>query len=120
MLHKITVRKIYTLKGAKLDDTYFIYIGRKNKSLKESPLHNGFEKKIYGLKRCLELYRMWLWEAIRARDKEFRELLRLLQLARQHDINLVCFCIDSEDNDDEVICHGQIIRKALLYLDQLY
>jgi len=119
-MYPIYIRKLNSIKPNKLDNTNFIYIGRGNKYLTESVLHNSYNIKTYGRKRCLELYKIWLWEAIKARHNEYRELLRILELARKHPVTLVCFCVDSdEDKENDVIeCHGQWIRKALIYLNK--
>lgn len=122
MEHKIKIRRINNLKGAKIDNENYIYVGRGSKYLKESVLHNSYKVKVYGLKRSLELYRIWLNVAIEARHMEYQELIRMLNLLKEHDITLVCFCINSDDYGDdkqELICHGQIIRRALLYLDNI-
>jgi len=121
-MYPIYVRKINSIKPNKIDNTNFIYIGRGNKYLEESLLHNPAPiTKFTSRNRSLQIYRVWIWEAIKARHNEYRELLRLVELANQHPITLVCFCIDSDEaTENEFIeCHGQLIRKAMIYLDNL-
>lgn len=119
-MYPIKIRRLATLKQQKIhiDNEHTIYIGRGSKSLTESPLANMYRVKIYGLERCLEIYRVWIWEAIKAKHDEYEELIRILKLCRKHEVTLTCFCIDSDDPDDKVVCHGQIIRNALIYLDK--
>lgn len=122
MKHKIKIRRISNLNGAKLDNENYIYVGRGSKYLKESVLHNSYKVKDHGLRRSLEIYRIWLNKAIEARHEEYEELIRMLNLLKEHDITLVCFCINSdnyEDDKQEIKCHAQIIRRALLYLDSI-
>lgn len=121
-MYPIHVRKFNSIKPNKIDDENFIYIGRGNKYLKESPLHSPFPiTRAMSKNKSLRYYRIYIWEAIKARHNEYKELLRLLDLANKHPITLVCFCIDSyEATENEFIeCHGQLIRKALIYLNHL-
>lgn len=128
IMNKIKIRKIHNLNGSKIDNINYIYVGRGSKYLVESVLHNSFKvrkhgspttRRVYSLERSLYLYRIWLNEAIKAKCEEYKELLRILELLKQHDVTLVCFCINSDDYEDdykEIVCHAQYIRRALIYL----
>jgi len=118
-MYPIKVRQFCSLAGAKLDNTHVIYVGLEGRYVKGSLLGNTFQVRIYGRVKALELYRIWLKEAIKAQYAEYRELLRILRLARDHEITLVCYCVDSDDPKDRIYCHAQIIRNALIYLDKL-
>lgn len=119
MLHPIKVRQLSSLKGKKIDNEFVIYIGRENHHLLGSVLENTYPLKIYKTrKRSLYLYTVWINKAIEARHDEYRELLRILKLARQHEVILACYCVDSDFDSDPIYCHGQIIRRALIKLNQ--
>jgi Domain of unknown function (DUF4326) len=56
----------------------------------------------------LEYYRAYLARNIEVEDPDImRELMRLLAIAQQRPLKLVCFCKPQD-------CHGDIIREALL------
>jgi len=125
--YNIKIRRISNLNKAKIDDEHLIYVGRGSKYITESPLANPFHtkgsfgKELYTLERSLHLYRIYLHEAIKARHKEYAELIRILELTDLHDVTLVCYCINSDSISDDldIHCHAQIIRKALVYLDKV-
>lgn len=117
MLYPIKVRQIGHLNNAKLNSNQTIYVGLGNKYIEGSVLANTYRVKIHKRPRSLFLYRGWLKEAIKAKYEEYHELIRILRLARQHEITLVCYCVDSDDPDDLIYCHAQIIRNALIWLD---
>lgn len=119
MLYPIKVRQLSSLKGKKIDNENVIYIGRENHHLLGSLLENTYSLKIYKTRmRSLYLYSVWLNKAIKAEHAEYRELIRILNLAREHEITLACYCVDSDDIDDPIYCHGQIIRRALVRLNK--
>jgi Domain of unknown function (DUF4326) len=53
------------------------------------------------------LYRYWLWEQIKRRDKVFMELQRLASIACQGDLILICWC---KNRDRYVSCHGDYVE----------
>ena len=118
MIHSIKIRQLSSLAGKKIDNENVIYIGRENHHLLGSVLENTYPVKVYGRRKSLFLYSVWIREAIKARREEFQELMRLLRLAQQHEITLACYCVDSDDPNDAIYCHGQIIRKVLIEMDK--
>lgn len=85
-----------------------IYIGHENRNLgfESSILANPFPVKKHGLERCLELYKIWLWEKL-ATDEILNYLLDLPDSAR-----LACYCNPNK-------CHGDIIISCVEYLHSL-
>ena len=85
-----------------------IYIGRENKNLgfSRSILANPFPVKQHGLERCLELYKLWLWEKLDT-PEILDYLLQLPETSR-----LACYCKPKD-------CHGDIIISCVEYLHSL-
>jgi hypothetical protein len=59
----------------------------------------------------LEFYRAYLMRSLEVEDPDImREMIRLLNIARERPLTLVCFC-------KPAACHADIIREALLSCD---
>jgi Domain of unknown function (DUF4326) len=88
-----------------------VYIGR------PSLLGNPFKIGIDGTRQdVIILYRYWLWEQIKRRGKVFMELQRLASIACQGELILICWC---KNRDSHVICHGDILKRALEWMIQM-
>ena len=59
----------------------------------------------------IALYRVWLWEEY-GQPEVKAELNRLLELARQAPLTLVCWCAPKA-------CHAEIIRSCLIWMDKM-
>lgn len=95
--------KVVNKHHQKPDDEKGEYIGR------GSPLGNPFVISP-GRSRAeaIETYRVYLLRNIEVQDPDImRELMRLLTIAQQRPLTLVCFCAPMP-------CHGDIIKEALL------
>lgn len=105
----IRVSKLYGGDGSKKTGEY---IGR------GSELGNPFKLSEYTLKDSLSAYRRYLWESYNDPETSIHdEILRLKAIASTgEDITLLCFCVESDDPHDRIVCHGQIIRNLILYL----
>lgn len=77
-----------------------VYIGR------GTPLGNPFTVAEHGLD-ALDLYRRWLWDRIKARDRAVLQALRSIT-ARHH---LVCSCAPRP-------CHGDVVVAAWRWLHE--
>lgn len=90
------------------------YIGRAMKGIPGSPLGNPYQVKPYGAYErgeTIHLYRRWLWQEINCgRGPAFEELRRLVELARQGDLYLICWCKQPGAN---VVCHGDVIKSFI-------
>jgi uncharacterized protein DUF4326 len=51
-------------------------------------------------------FRRDLWEKMQRREKEYRELKRIAELARHEDAILICWCAPKP-------CHAEVIRDAV-------
>lgn len=79
-----------------------IYIGR------PSPLGNPFVIGRDGARpEVVAQYRRWLWRHIKLRDKVYRELKRIAELARRGDVTLICWC---KKPGHEIPCHGDYVE----------
>lgn len=98
---KITVRNKKTYKGKGE------YVGR------PSALGNPFEMKgEEDREKVVIRYRVWLWQQIKANNRTvLNELYRLLAIAREEELNLICWCAPKE-------CHADVIAAAIKYLDK--
>ncbi len=97
----------------------YVYIGRKSKyGQPDSVLRNQFTRWKEGSKtRAIEKYRKWLWREIIKKGTVYEELRRLVALTEGANLDLVLLCWCKEEdtpNCEEVACHGDIIRKAIM------
>lgn len=91
-----------------------IYIGRAMKGIPGSPLGNPYKVKPYERGETIHLYRRWLWQEIkRGTGPAFEELRRLIELARQGDLYLICWCKQPGAN---VLCHGDVIKSSIEWM----
>jgi hypothetical protein len=61
--------------------------------------------------QAISTYRAYLRRSLEAEDPDImREMMRLLTIAQQKPLTLVCFCAP-------LPCHGEVIREALLSCD---
>jgi len=68
-------------------------------------LGNPFIIGIHGTRHeVIEKYRLWLDEQIAAKNEIYEELARLLSIARQDDLTLLCHCAPLK-------CHGDVIKE---------
>jgi hypothetical protein len=87
-----------------------VYIGR------PSLLGNPFRIGIDGTRdQVIRLYRFWLWEEIKRGGKVYQELQRLVAIARQGELILICWC---KERDRNVNCHGDILKRSIESLIQ--
>jgi len=97
----ITVRNKKTYKGPGE------YVGR------GSVLGNQFKMKNKSHEermRVIQEFRVWLWKQMQANNKEvMKELYRLLGLAMDGELNLICWCAPEE-------CHADVIKSAIEYI----
>lgn len=56
------------------------------------------------------LYRNWLWRQIKSKSLVYDELLRLADVAKNHDLILVCYCFPK-------LCHANIIKLAIEWIN---
>ena len=77
-----------------------------------SPLGNPFIMKAESDRdRVCDKYKTWLWQQIKEENKKvINELNRLLKLAQEDELNLVCFCVPKR-------CHGDTIKACLIWMD---
>jgi hypothetical protein len=87
-----------------------VYIGRSHRftQLEPSPLANPFKLKDESERaKVLEQYTRWLDERLMAPESaQSIELARLVELARQGDLVLACWCAN-------LPCHGDIIKLRI-------
>lgn len=97
---KITILNKHQLKCEPVDA---IYIGR------GSPLGNPFPVKYFGLGTCIEMYKEWLTDRIRAQTPEvIDELDRIaFNVIDKGQATLLCFCKPNA-------CHGDYIAEVVL------
>ena len=88
---KIVNKKVYEGEG--------YYIGR------PSVLGNPYRVSM-GREKCIELYREWLRrEWVKGGDVK-NELLRLVELSKEGDLVLICWC-------KPLACHGDVLKDAI-------
>ena len=80
-----------------------VYIGR------PSILGNPFSVEQYGREGCIERYRAWLKAEYAKRGAVYAEIQRLVALAQQGDLVLVCWCAPEP-------CHGDVIQRVVEHL----
>lgn len=109
MTGQIRRTKVLTREGrAKLGQAG-VYIGRAFPGLAPSPLANPFPVKGYGREKAIELYRVWLRNAVERRSPSILAALQALrdQLNTGGSLTLLCWC------PDELPCHGDVIAEAV-------
>ena len=86
------------------------YVGRRMPGRPGSPLGNPFKVAQHGTAAALNLYRLWLRDALEEPGSAQRtEIDRLLAILRARgSLTLLCWCKGSET------CHAAIIRDALM------
>jgi len=60
-------------------------------------------------KEVIEKYRQWLWRKMKEGGQVFNEMLKLMNIAIEGDLVLICHC-------KPLACHGDVLAKALNYL----
>lgn len=95
----------------------WVYCGRGMADLKDSPLGNPFPLRDYTSRtECLEAYRKWLWQRIKANDNPIIRAINALT----PDSTLVCWCCcdDAPESCErgEEHCHCHVVVKVYLYL----
>ena len=82
-----------------------VYVGR------PSVLGNAFALGRDGSReQVIARYRVWLWQQLQQADSPQRRALEdLLEQARRQPLELLCWC-------HPLPCHGEVIRKAILWL----
>ncbi|HKQ80045.1 MAG TPA: DUF4326 domain-containing protein [Blastocatellia bacterium] len=99
---RIENKKIYRGDG--------VYIGR------PSLLGNPFRIGEHGTRaEVISLYRSWLWRQIKLRGDVYRELQRLVAIARRGDLVLICWC--KRPGYHDVPCHGDILKSAVMWMN---
>lgn len=83
-----------------------VYIGRAMPGRKGSPLRNPFKlAKGESRESCLARYTDW-FRSLPAECEERRELARLVEIARNNDLVLLCWCAPEK-------CHGDVIKEMI-------
>lgn len=84
-----------------------IYIGR------GSVLGNKFRIGVDGSrKEVIEKYRMWLWGEIKRNNRVVvNELWRLIEIGREKDLVLLCWC-------KPLPCHGDVVKSCIEWMDK--
>lgn len=104
----IKVLNIYKLDNIKLEDC--IYIGRFNYklNLNKSVLANPYSiNKNNNREQVIEKYKIWLDELLLEGNNEVsKEFNRLVEIAKEQDIYLVCYCRPKD-------CHGDYIKELI-------
>lgn len=97
----------YTVVNMHWKKPYDFYCGRP-KSGGYSPLGNPYDQPMNG-KSVVELFRLWLWKQLKARNPDvIRELNKIRAHTQTHDeTKLACWCVPHKE------CHVQIIIDAL-------
>lgn len=99
----------------------YVYVGRKmigKQPREQSPLGNPFKlkgRKPDDVRRVLAEYRGWLWEKIKANDRQVMALLNSLT----DESVLACYCVDLEGEaifTEAERCHAQMVAKAWRHL----
>lgn len=103
-LHPVTIGRT-TRRGLSSPLPGQVYVGR------PGPLGNPFQIGLDGTREdVITKYRSWLWARMREPGSpQLAELQRLLTLARQGPLELLCWCAP-------LPCHAEVIRSALLWL----
>ena len=94
------------------------YIGRAGRGRAASSLANPFRIGKDGTREeVITRYKSWLWKQIQAGNRHvMAELVRLRGLAqRPEGVTLACFCRSVGEAEPQ--CHGDVIAKALAWLD---
>jgi hypothetical protein len=88
-----------------------VYIGRPSVLGNPYPVST---KTVQEHNRVCALYRVWLWEEIKKGilSPVYLELLKILEMARNDGVSLVCWC-------KPLPCHGDVVKNALIYLDSI-
>ncbi|MCK5346655.1 MAG: DUF4326 domain-containing protein [Candidatus Heimdallarchaeota archaeon] len=78
------------------------YIGR------PSPLGNPYTINKHGTREVVvELYRLWLPEALKNNDKVKEQYEKIKALNLKGNINLICWCAPN-------LCHGDVIKEMIV------
>jgi hypothetical protein len=87
-----------------------IYVGRAmpHMNLAGSVLGNKCKGKTR--QQRIANYRIWLWQQIKLGNEVYAELQRIAALAKQGDINLICWCTPNP-------CHIDVIIRAVEWLN---
>ena len=107
MLGKLTVGVIWKQPKDKVN----IYIGRKNKGLKASPLACPYTINIdHTRDEVIDAYEDYLFKELNQGNKlivgEMNRISNLLIEGK--DVNLICYCVDKG-----LACHGEIIKEII-------
>jgi len=101
--HKIKVVNVKYWGGSNL-----VYIGRICGKYKGSVLGNPFKNGTR--EENIKNYRVWLWNEYKKGGEVKKEIDRLVEIVRNGgEIRLGCWCKPKA-------CHGDIVRKCILYL----
>lgn len=87
------------------DDT-FIYVGRRFKKWKASPLGNPYKVNAEDSNRdeVIDKYKKWFYKKIEEKDeKVINEIRKIIKLAREGNVTLVCWCWPNK-------CHAIVIK----------
>ena len=83
------------------------YIGRDFCGLPASALGNPYHELAHGRTEAINLYRVWLADAVQRRvPRIIRALEAIREEAKQHDVTLLCWCHPKP-------CHGEVVREAV-------
>jgi len=120
MLYYLEIKNLSNLKSESLQDFYDVkeglyendgsfYIGR------PSILGNPFSEKRYGRVKCIEMYREYLWNAIKFNNERIKStLIKMMKMYdRNNKLILWCYCSPKK-------CHGDIIRLCLEWMNVNY
>jgi hypothetical protein len=96
------------IRDADLKDPRQVYIGRGNARLPRSPLHNPYPLPSESQREaCIARYLLYLRRELVADNVEINaELDRLVALASEGPIKLVCYCAPKA-------CHGDILKGMI-------
>jgi hypothetical protein len=96
------------IRDADLKDPRQVYIGRGNARLPRSPLHNPYPLPNEAQREaCIARYLLYLRRELKAENAAINaELDRLVALASEGPIKLVCYCAPRP-------CHGDIIKEMI-------
>jgi hypothetical protein len=87
------------------------YIGRAMPGRPGSPLGNPFKLRFESERaEILAKYEAWLRDRIETVETVRREIERLVYLARDEDLALLCWC---KRPDRDVACHGDVIKAII-------
>ena len=82
------------------------YVGRPSKLGNPFPMRKEADRA-----KVVKQYTAWLRSQYAAKGPVRRELERLLSIARQQPLELVCFCAPKG-------CHADVIRNAIIGMDK--